>query len=88
MSLALGRALEEMGHTAEAAGLYQQIIQRDDRQEEAHRRLMACWARSGDRARALQHYERVTKLLHSVLMAEPEPETSELYDRIRSAQPV
>jgi predicted ATPase/DNA-binding SARP family transcriptional activator len=85
LSLALGHALEVTGLADEAAAIYQQITSRDDLQEEAHRRLMAIWARTGERSRALRHYQRFVTVLRDALDAEPEPETSLLYERIRAA---
>ncbi len=81
-ALALGTALEAEEKHEDAASVYEAIIARDELQEEAHRRLLAHWARVGDRPRALRHYNRLTALLRDVLDAEPEPETIDLYERI------
>jgi len=85
LSLRLGQALEAAGEYHEALSIFQAIAAREELNEEAHRRLMASWARSGHRARALQHYQRVVELLRDVLDAEPEPETVALHERIRTA---
>jgi predicted ATPase/DNA-binding SARP family transcriptional activator len=71
----------------EAKRLYRQVVARDDLREDAHRRLMQCLARSGERAHALRHYEGLVQLLEAELDAQPEPETTELYDRLRRAEP-
>jgi predicted ATPase/DNA-binding SARP family transcriptional activator len=84
-ALRLGQILESHGDMSAAIDIYRDIVQRDDLHEEAHRLLMAAWARSGDRVRAIRHYERLVVLLQQVLDAEPEPETTELFDRIRAA---
>ncbi len=42
----------------------------------------------GQRAEALRHYERLVRLLAAELDAEPEEETTALYDRLRQAEPV
>ncbi|HSG48608.1 MAG TPA: BTAD domain-containing putative transcriptional regulator [Longimicrobiales bacterium] len=80
--LARGRILEAAGAHAEAAALYQALTAREALDEEAHRRLMAAWARSGDRPRALQHYQRLAEMLRDELDAEPEAETRALYQEI------
>jgi predicted ATPase/DNA-binding SARP family transcriptional activator len=83
--LRLGQFFEDRGNAAAAMDIYREIVQRDDLHEEAHRRLMAVWARTGDRAGAIRHYERLVVLLQQVLEAEPEPETTALFQRIRGA---
>jgi DNA-binding SARP family transcriptional activator len=88
LALLLGSALEAADREPEAIALYEQLITRDELQEEPHRRLLACWARAGDRPRALRHYQRLTEVLRTVLDAEPEHETVALYERIRAAEPV
>lgn len=85
LSLALGSALEHAGDYDAAIEIYQAIAAREDLNEDAHRRLMACWARTGDRVRALRHYDRMVALLRETLEADPEPETARLADRIRAA---
>ena len=87
-ALVLGAAQESTGQVEQAAAVYEQIIAREELQEEAHRRLIALWTRLGDRPRALRHYNRLTALLRDVLDAEPERETVELYERILAAQNV
>jgi predicted ATPase/DNA-binding SARP family transcriptional activator len=83
VSLALGAALED-GDPEAAVAVYEAAAAKDELNEELHRRLMGIWAGSGHRTRALRHYERLVSLLNDVLDAEPEPETTDLYDRIRS----
>ena len=82
LALTLGAALEQNGQFETAIRLYQQLIARDDLQEEPHRRLIAHWARSGERPRALKHFERLAATLRTTLDAEPELETLNLYRRI------
>lgn len=85
VSLRLGQVLDDAGRHAEALEIYSRVVARDDLNEEAHRRLMAAWARTGDRVRAIRHYERLVSLLQDVIESEPEAETVDLVDRIRSA---
>jgi predicted ATPase/two-component SAPR family response regulator len=84
LSLRLGHALEAAGGIQDALNVYQAVAAREELNEEAHRRLLSCLARSGHRARALQHYQRVVETLHDALDAEPEPETVALHERIRA----
>ncbi|HSM06072.1 MAG TPA: BTAD domain-containing putative transcriptional regulator, partial [Longimicrobiales bacterium] len=83
LALALGRHLER-DDPAKAAEHYRALAAREELDEEVHRRLMSALARSGDRVAALRHYERLTALLDRALEAEPEAETRDLYDLIRS----
>jgi DNA-binding SARP family transcriptional activator len=85
LSVLAGRlfAREEYG---EGKQLYQQIVAREELREDMQRRLMQCLARSGNRAQALRHGERLVTLLREELDAEPEPETTELCERLRRAE--
>jgi DNA-binding SARP family transcriptional activator len=44
---------------------------------------MECYARTGQRAEALRHYERFALLLRDELDAEPDAETTALYERLQ-----
>jgi non-specific serine/threonine protein kinase len=85
---ALAEHHERRESHAEAAAMYRSIVQADELDEEAYRRLMRALARAGDRTQALRAYERLSMLLRADLDAEPEPETSSLFDRLRRAEPV
>jgi predicted ATPase/DNA-binding SARP family transcriptional activator len=85
VALHAGAELEAAGDHRAAAEHYHALALREDINEEVHRRLMLCWARAGERARALRHYERVVELLAHTLDAEPESETSAVAERIRSS---
>lgn len=87
LQLLLGAALEDAGRHSAAAEVYHAITVLDDLQEEAHRRLMTCWARSGDRVRALRHYDRLRALIRDVLDAEPDDETIVVAQQIRDGGP-
>ena len=56
--------------------------------EEAHRLVMLALARSGQRNAALAQYEQCRAILDAELGVEPDAETSELYQRIRSGLPL
>jgi predicted ATPase/DNA-binding SARP family transcriptional activator len=83
VGMELGTALEST-EPDRAVALYEALVAREELDEELHRRLMSIRVRTGDRVRALRHYERLVALLHDTLDAEPEPETVALYDRIRA----
>lgn len=81
--LTLGAALEREKRPDEAAECYRSALRLDELREDAHRRLMAAWAASGQRAYALQHYEGLLDLLSTELEASPEPATVALYESLR-----
>jgi DNA-binding SARP family transcriptional activator len=82
--LALGQAMEARDAHPDAADLYLRLSLRDELNEEVHRRLMLAWARAGERARALRHFEQLVLLLREQLDAEPEPDSVRLQERIRA----
>jgi predicted ATPase/DNA-binding SARP family transcriptional activator len=86
--LLLGEHLMRAEDYAAAADVYGRVIATDELSEEAHRRRMLCLARSGDRAEALRQYERLRGALRRDLDAEPESETTVLFDRLRRAERV
>ncbi len=86
ISLRLAEALAEQGAHEAAAQVYHEVAVREELNEEAHRGLMREWTRSGDRARAIRHYDRLIALLRDELDSLPEPETVALHDSIRLAQ--
>jgi adenylate cyclase len=59
------------------------LLRRDPLNEGGHRALMGAHAAAGDRARALQHYQEIVRLLKTELDVEPDPETQALYEKIR-----
>jgi predicted ATPase/DNA-binding SARP family transcriptional activator len=85
---ALGARLMKMEAYDDAAGVYRRIVSADELNEGAHRQLMAALARAGHRGEALRHYDRLAALLRRELEAEPDGQTTLLYDRLRRAEPV
>lgn len=61
------------------------LVQAENLQENAYRRLMLCLARTGQRDRALRHYHRLVTLLNDELDAQPEPATEQLAEQIRAS---
>jgi predicted ATPase/DNA-binding SARP family transcriptional activator len=66
-----------------AARAYQRALTLDGYLELAHRGLMRCYARQGEAAQAVRHYQDLRQLLKDELGTAPSPETALLYDRIR-----
>jgi DNA-binding SARP family transcriptional activator len=62
----------------------QQLVQSNSLLEEAHARLAWLYAQMGQRAAALQQFERCRDLLLNELAVEPAPEFVRLYDQIRA----
>ena len=81
MELAARLAKEE--RHAKAADAYRRLLARDDLHEEAVRALMECHVELGERAQALRVYQRFAERLMKELDAEPDDETTELFERIR-----
>jgi DNA-binding SARP family transcriptional activator len=79
----LGEHLAAEDRHAKAADAYRRALARDDLHEEAVRALMTCHARAGERAQALRLYQRFADRLRRELEAEPDEETTELYERVQ-----
>lgn len=78
---------EQQGRLAEALQCHQQILQLDPLLELHQREAMRLCAALGERAQALEHYERWRGLLMRELGLEPLPETTALAERIRLQTP-
>lgn len=59
------------------------LLVRDPCREDAHRLVMSCYVRRGERAAALHHYQVCADVLRTEFDAVPEPETVALFDQIR-----
>jgi DNA-binding SARP family transcriptional activator len=78
--LSLGELLFAEARYSLAADVYSQVIACDSYLETAHRELMRCWARQGERGRALRHFHNLSQLLRDELGAAPAPETVALFE--------
>ena len=85
---ALGARFMEAEAYDDAADVYRRIVSADELNEDAHRQLMAALARAGHRGEALRHYDRLATRLQRELEAEPDGQTTLLYDRLRRAETV
>ena len=72
----------ERGELQRASELYQIILAHDEYQEAAHRGLMRCYYRLGDRAAAMRQYQICVKTLREELGVTPMSETEQLYLQI------
>lgn len=70
-----GRAIDSATH----------LLALDSWREEAHRQLMLALAHSGQRTAALSQYETCRRILDEELGVAPSAETTNLYERIRTA---
>jgi len=60
-----------------------QLLAYDPCREDAHRQVMRCHVRRGERAQALRHYRTVQTILRAEFDVEPEPATTGLFEQIR-----
>lgn len=61
----------------------QELLAYDPCREDAHRMVMRCFARVGQRAQGMQQYQLCRSMLREAFQAVPERATDELFDRLR-----
>jgi len=83
--LAAGRLQAGAGRFAPAAAAFRRAVAHEPLNETAHRELMSCWARMGETARALRHYEELAELLRAQMGVAPAAETTALYRKLAGA---
>jgi len=81
---ALAEQQAESGDAEAAIEACHRLLRLDPLHEPAHRLLMRLLAELGRRAAALRQYQVCAEALKDELGAEPEAETTQLFDRIRS----
>ncbi|UCC64886.1 MAG: AAA family ATPase [Anaerolineae bacterium] len=81
----LSDALAASGDLGRAIEYATRLVSHDPLQEHAHRQLMRLYHQSGNRNAALRQYQECKDILWRELGAEPEPETTALYQRILQA---
>ena len=86
--LTLGQLLFAEGQYMRAVDAYYKLIEHDSLQEIAHRELMRCYARQGERGQALRHYQILAELLRNELKAVPAPETIKLFECLRNGEAI
>ena len=67
------------GRNQAAVTVLRRPVAHEPLNETAHRELMSSWARLGETARAVRHYEELTALLRDQVGVPPAPETTALY---------
>jgi predicted ATPase/DNA-binding SARP family transcriptional activator len=86
--LELGRLWSAQGAHDHAAEAYRRALEKDDLLEEAHRELMRCYARLGERGLALRQYQTLAQRLRVELASMPAPPTLALYEKIQRGEDV
>ena len=84
--LATGRMQAAAGRHQAAAAAFRKAVAHEPLNESAHRELMNCWARLGETARAVRHYEELAGVLREQVGVAPAAETEALYRRLLAAQ--
>jgi DNA-binding SARP family transcriptional activator len=84
--LATGRLQAAAGRHQAAAAAFRRAVAHEPLNESAHRELMNCWARLGETARAVRHYEELAGVLREQVGVAPAAETEALYRRLLAAQ--
>jgi len=72
----------------QAAGVYQRLISYDRFIEVAHRELMRCYAKQGERSLALRHYQLLMKMTYDEFGSPPSPETTLLFERLQKGEAI
>ena len=86
--LSLGHLVFTQGQYARAAEFFRRAIEKDEMFEEAHRELMRCYARLGERGQALRHYQTFEQLVRDELGSVPATESVALYERLKRGEEV
>jgi predicted ATPase/DNA-binding SARP family transcriptional activator len=86
--LDLGQLSFAQGHYARAAESYRRAIEKDEVLEEAHRELLRCYARLGERGQALRHYQTFEQMIRDELGSAPAAESVALYERLKRGEEV
>ncbi|MGO8959168.1 MAG: BTAD domain-containing putative transcriptional regulator [Streptosporangiaceae bacterium] len=80
--LATGRLHMAAGRFQPAAAAFRRAVSHEPLNETAHRELMTCWARLGETARAVRHYQELADVLQQQVGVAPAAETTALYKRL------
>jgi predicted ATPase/two-component SAPR family response regulator len=82
---ATGAILVNAGQFRQAVQIYERAVAHEPLDEAAHRELMKCWARLGEPARALRHYQKLQDFLRKEIGSPPAAETARLYESLRGS---
>ncbi len=86
--LVVGRAHFAHEHYTRATRAFLRLLGQDSYHETAHRELMRCYARMGERGKGLQHYQALFTQMREELGFAPDPATTDLYERLRRGEQV
>jgi DNA-binding SARP family transcriptional activator len=84
--LDLGALLFSQGRYNGAADTYRRAIEKENILESAHRELMRCYARLGERGRALRQYQALQHIMQIEFGSAPAPESVALYERLKRGE--
>jgi predicted ATPase/DNA-binding SARP family transcriptional activator len=87
-AFALGRLYFSADKFSAAQEIYRRLLEGDIFLEAAHRELMRCLARQGERAQALQQYNLLVNVMRAELDSQPAPELRALYERLRRGESI
>lgn len=80
---ALGTYTYDVGDSAASLAYAQRVLSHDPCREDAHRLVMRCHIRQGERAQALHQYRVCEAILRAAFQTMPEPETVALFEQMR-----
>jgi DNA-binding SARP family transcriptional activator len=86
--LGLGQLCFTQQEYARAAEVYRRALEKDEVLEQAHRELMRCYARLGERGQALRHYQTLEQMMHDELGSSPAAESVALYERLKRGEEI
>lgn len=86
--LLLGGLRFAAGAYTDAATVFRRVIAEDSYQESAHRDLMRCYARLGERSLALRQFQTFADMLRDELGATPALKTRALFERLRRGEEI
>ena len=76
----------DRGDVARAVALYRRSLLLDPYQEAVHRKIMLAYAAAGQRKHVQSHYEAYKRQLQDELGAQPEAQTTALYEALQADQ--
>jgi DNA-binding SARP family transcriptional activator len=79
----LGARLVAEERHAKAAEVYRRVLARDEQHEEALLALMKAYAATGERSQALRAYRRFADRMREELDAEPDDDTTALFEKLQ-----
>ncbi|HEY3477188.1 MAG TPA: BTAD domain-containing putative transcriptional regulator, partial [Anaerolineales bacterium] len=89
LSIILGQLSEDYcatGQPAQAVPYARRLVSLDPLKESAHRQLMEVYLQAGQQSAALKQYQAFEQTLRKELNLDPQPETRDLYKKIRKGQ--